>query len=355
MSSDRRVTAVSIKKEQFGVTPDGQCVDSYTCTNRHGVELKIITYGGIVTSLKLPGCDNCVRDVVLGYDTLEEYIDDKCYFGGIVGRYANRIAKGKFTLNGKKYALPVNSGQDHLHGGIRGFNKVLWKAEQPGQRPGLRLSYLSKDSEEGYPGNLSCTVDYELTDDNELAIRYFAQTDKDTIVNLTNHSYFNLAGHSSGNVLNHELLLNAEYWTVTDEQHIPTGKIESVKDTALDFMTATAIGARIDQVGAGYDHNYIIGQTNGSLTLVGSVYEASSGNRMEVFTTQPGVQFYTGNFLNGEKGKGGAIYNKHAGFCLETQHFPDSPNKHGFPSVILKAEDEYEHLAIYKFFPPNIK
>ena len=342
---------MSIKKQVFGKTEDGKNVDLYTLTNTNGLKAKIMTYGGIVTSLQVPDRNGNLADIVLGCDSLDEYIKNNPYFGALVGRYANRIAKGKFTLDGFEYTLATNNGSNHLHGGIKGFDKVVWKAEkmQTDEGPALKLTYRSRDGEEGYPGNLSCIVSYTLTNNNKLKISYEAKTDKATIINLTHHSYFNLSGHNSGDILGHELMLNADHFTPVDKDLIPTGEIKPVKGTPMDFTKPMVIGSRIKQVQGGYDHNYVLNSSDGSLALAASVYEPKSGRVMEIFTTGPGIQFYTGNFLDGSvKGKG-AVYNKHAGFCLETQHFPDSPNKPDFPSVVLKPGEKYTQLTVHKF------
>jgi len=342
---------MSIEKRDFGKTPDGENVDLYTLTNTNGLKAQIMTYGGIVTTLNVPDRDGHLGDIVSGYDTLDEYIKENPYFGALIGRCGNRIGKGKFTLNGVEYTLATNNGPNHLHGGIKGFDKVVWNAEQmeTDEGPALKLNYLSKDGEEGYPGNLNCTVIYTLTNNDELKISYEAETDKDTVLNLTHHSYFNLGGHDSGDILGHELTLNADNYTPVDDDLIPTGEIKPVKGTPMDFTKPTAVGARIDQVKGGYDHNFVLNNSDGSLALAASVYEPKTGRVMEISTTEPAIQFYSGNFLDGSlKGKG-AIYNKHNAFCLETQHFPDSPNKPDFPSVVLKPGEKYTHLTVHKF------
>ena len=342
---------MSIEKQDFGKTPDGESVDLYTLTNANGLKTQIMTYGGIVTTLHVPDRDGNLGDIVLGYDTLDEYIKDNPYFGALIGRCGNRIGKGRFTLNGVEYTLATNNDENHLHGGIKGFDKVVWDAEQmqTSEGPALKLTYLSKDGEEGYPGNLNCTVIYTLTNNDELKISYEAETDKDTVVNLTHHSYFNLAGHGSGDILGHELMLNAENYTPVDEGLIPTGEIRPVKNTPMDFTKPMAVGARIDQVEGGYDHNYVINSSDSPLALAASVYEPKTGRVMEISTSEPGIQFYSGNFLDGSiKGKG-AIYNKHNAFCLETQHFPDAPHKPDFPSIVLKPGEMYTHLTVHKF------
>ena len=352
---------MSIKKQAFGKTADGKDVDLYTLTNANGLKTEIMTYGGIVRTLEVPDRDGNLGDIVLGYDSLDEYIENNPYFGALVGRYGNRIAKGKFTLDGVEYTLATNNGPNHLHGGVKGFDKVVWDAEpmEDETSVGLKLTYLSKDGEEGYPGNLKCTVIYTLTNDNELKVSYEAETDKATVLNLTHHSYFNLGGHNSGDILAHELMLTADNFTPVDEGLIPTGEIKPIKGTLMDFTRPIPIGARIAQVKGGYDHNYVLNSSGGSLALAASVYEPRSGRVMEIFTTEPAIQFYSGNFLDGSnKGKGArrvgaparqAVYNKHNGFCLETQHFPDSPNKPNFPSVVLKPGDKYTHLTVHKF------
>ncbi len=341
---------MGIEKQVFGKTPDGKEVVRYTLTNANGLAAKLITYGAILTGLEVSGRDGKLADVTLGYDTLEGYINDNCYLGATVGRCANRIANGRFTLEGKEYQLATNIEPNHLHGGVTGFNKVVWDAEAIEERngPAVRFKYLSEDGEEGYPGNLGVTVTYSLTNNNELKISYEAQTDKATPVNLTHHSYFDLAGHDRGDVLSHELTINADRFTVTDEDLMPTGEIKSVKGTVLDFTAATVIGKHINQTKGGFDDNYVL-NSDWSLCFASRVYEPVSGRVMEVYTTQPGMQFYSGNFLDGIKGKGGAVYDKHGGFCLETQHFPDSPNKPQFPSIILSPGVKYAQLTIYKF------
>jgi len=342
---------MSIKKQAFGKTEDGKNVDLYTLTNSTGLNAKIMTYGGIVTSLQVPDRNGNFADIVLGCDSLDEYIKRSPYFGALIGRFGNRIAKGKFTLDGVEYTLATNNGPNHLHGGIKGFDKVVWNAKQmqTDQGPALKLTYRSRDGEEGYPGNLSCTVIYTLTNNNELKISYEAKTDKATVINLTHHSYFNLGGHNSGDILGHELIINADRFTPVDKDLIPTGEIKPVKGTPWDFTKPMAIGSRIKQVEGGYDHNYVLNSSDGSLALAASVYEPKSGRVIEIFTTEPGIQFYTGNFLDGSvKGKG-AVYNKHNGFCLETQHFPDSPNRPNFPSVVLKPGEKYTQLTVHRF------
>lgn len=347
---------LQIKKQPFGVTATRETVELYTLTNSNGMEARIMTYGGAVVSLTVPDRQGKLGDVVLGYETLDGYLKNSPYFGAIIGRYGNRIGKGSFSLNGKQYTLPKNNGENTLHGGIKGFDKVVWKAQEVKGKEsvGLSLTYLSKDGEEGFPGNLSATVVYTLTDNNELKIEYSARTDKATVVNLTNHSYFNLAGE--GSILNHALMINANKFTPVGSGLIPTGELRGVKGTPMDFIEPTVIGARIDQqddqliFGKGYDHNWVLNNTTGGLALAARVYEPGSGRVMEITTTEPGLQFYSGNFLDGSiTGKGAAVYKYRYGLCLETQHFPDSPNKPGFASTVLKPGQRYRSTTIYKF------
>lgn len=342
--------SMTMKTESFGQTSEGQQVQRYTLRNENGMQVQITNYGGIVTSILTPDKAGKLGDVALGFDNLEAYIRNNPFFGATVGRYGNRIAKGKFTLDGKEYTLATNNGPNHLHGGKKGFDKVVWAAEPAGDNA-LKLTYVSKDGEEGYPGNLSTTVTFSLSEDNELKIDYLATTDKATPVNLTNHSYFNLAAGAAETVLQHEMTIKADRYTVVDQSLIPTGELRPVAGTVMDFTRPTAIGARIAQVeGGGYDHNYVLRDAKGPLQLAASVFEPVSGRVMEVFTTEPGVQFYSGNFLNGQVvGKGNVAYIKHSGFCLETQHFPDSPNQPSFPSTILRPGETYKTTTIYKF------
>ena len=347
-----------VTKEGFGKTPDGQDADIYTLTNSGGAEVKITNYGGIVTSLRVPDRNGKLDDIVLGFDNLDAYLKGHPYFGAIIGRYGNRIAKGRFTLHGLEYKLAVNNGENHLHGGIKGFDKVVWNAKPRKVANGaaLELTYLNKDGEEGYPGNLSVKVVYTLTNANELKIDYSATTDKDTVVNLTHHSYFNLAGQGNGDILNHRLFVNAARFTPTDAGSIPTGELRSVRGTPFDFTRATTIGARINQdyeqlrLGKGYDHNFVLNGKIGTLRRVARVSESTSGRAMEVWTTEPGMQLYSGNFLDGTlTGKDGKVYQQRYGFCLETQHYPDSPNKPKFPTTVLRKGDRYHTITIYKF------
>jgi len=351
-------TMPSLEAHPFGVTADGFEVDLFTLTNSHGLSLSITNYGGIVTRLSVPNRDGHSDDIVLGYDSLADYERDNPYFGAIVGRYGNRIARGRFTLDGTEYTLAVNNGENHLHGGLKGFDKVVWNAETytTPEEVGLRLSYVSEDGEEGYPGRLQARVTYALTESNEFRVEYHAETDKPTVVNLTHHGYFNLAGHGSGDILGHELTLYADAFTPVDAGLIPTGEIRDVAGTPLDFSESTAIGVRIGEdeeqirFGSGYDHNFVLSDYDGSLRLAARVHETTSGRVMEVHTTEPGLQFYSGNFLDGSNiGKGRTPYGHRSGFCLETQHFPDSPNKPDFPSTVLRPGEQYETMTIYKF------
>ncbi len=349
---------MNLQKQTFGKTADGTLVDLYILTNDNGVETKITNYGGIVVSLIVPDRTGKREDVVLGFDTLAGYLQEHPYFGCIVGRYANRIANGKFTLAGVEYTLAQNNNQNHLHGGLKGFDKAVWSTEtvEGDDEGGVKLTYLSRDGEEGYPGNLSVTVIYNLTNDNELKIEYAATTDKTTVLNLTNHSYFNLAGPTSEDILGHEIMINADRFTPADETLIPTGELRSVESTPLDFRQSMTIGARIEQddeqlrSAGGYDHNWVLNKGDEPLTLAARVYEPTSGRVLVVYTTEPGMQFYTGNFLDGSiTGKGGQVYKKRSGFCLETQHFPDSPNQPDFPSTVLKPGETYTQTTIYSF------
>jgi aldose 1-epimerase len=348
----------TVKRDKYGTTPDGHEVDSYTLSNSHGVEVQVINFGGIITSILVPDSNGKMADVALGFDNLDGYLENKPYFGAIVGRYANRIANGKFTLDGKEYTLAKNNGPNSLHGGTKGFNKVLWQAEpfRRGQSEGVTLSYLSRDGEEGYPGNLKVKVTYTLTDKNELVIDYEATTDKATPINLTNHSYFNLSGEGSGDVLAHELQLNADSFTPVDQNLIPTGEMKPVKGTPMDFTHPTAIGARINDqyeqliIAHGYDHNFVINRKNDKLQFAARVRDPKSGRVLEVYTTQPGIQLYTGNFLDGTVvGKHGHAYKQRAAFCLETQHYPDSPNHANFPSTILRPGQVFHSQTVFKF------
>lgn len=348
----------SVKKQKYGTTPDKQQVDLYTLSNSQGIEVQVINFGGIITSIHVPDRNGKMADIALGFDNLDGYLENKPYFGAIIGRYANRIANGKFTLNGKEYTLAKNNGPNSLHGGIKGFNKVVWDAEplRDGRGAGVRLSYLSKDGEEGYPGNLKVKVTYTLTDKNELKIDYEATTDKATPINLTNHSYFNLAGEGNGDVLAQELQLNADSFTPVNQNLIPTGEIKPVKGTPLDFTQTTALGARINDpyeqlvIAHGYDHNFVVNRKNDELQFAARVRDPKSGRVLEAYTTQPGIQLYTGNFLDGTVvGKHGHPYKQREAFCLETQHYPDSPNHPDFPSTILRPGQTFHSQTVYKF------
>jgi aldose 1-epimerase len=350
------VSAPTMSSEPFGRTQDGTQVTLFTLRNRNGAEARISNYGGLVISLKVPDRNGHMDDVVLGYDTLDGYLKETPYFGALIGRYGNRIAKGKFTLDGKEYTLATNNGPNALHGGLKGFDKVVWEpmALSSSEGPALELQYVSKDGEEGYPGTLKAKAIYTLTDDNALRIEFAASTDKDTVVNLTHHSYFNLAG--KGDILNHEVMIRASRFTPVDSTLIPTGELRPVDGTPFDFRKPTAIGARINQAdeqlkfGGGYDHNWVVDKTMGKLELMARVYEPTSGRVMEVLSTEPGLQFYSGNFLDGKiTGKGGWVYQHRAAFCMEPQHYPDSPNHPNFPSVVLKPGQHYFNTIIYKF------
>ncbi|WP_342793761.1 aldose epimerase family protein [Pontiella desulfatans] len=340
-------------------TVDFDEIKLYTLKNKVGTTVKITNYGATVTSIICADRDGNMADIALGYNDVSGYMNavDKPYFGSIVGRYGNRIAKGKFTIEGTEYELATNNGENHLHGGVIGFDKVVWDAEVVDKNM-VKFSYLAKDGEEGYPGNLQIAVTYTLTDDNELQIDYLATTDQKTPVNLTNHTYFNLKGEGEGDILGHELMLNAKATTPVDSGLIPTGKIFPVSGTPFDFTTAKAIGKDIGvkdqqlEYGLGYDHNWVLdkGGKDGQLTLAATVYEPTTGRFMEVFTEEPGIQFYCGNFLSGNlKGKAGKTYVNRGGFCLETQHYPDSPNQPAFPSTILKPGDKYKTTTVYRF------
>jgi len=348
----------SIIAKPFGTTSKGEKVIRYTLTNDKGSSVSIITYGGIVTSLRVPDRNGKLADVVLGFKTLSDYEKKSPYFGCLVGRYGNRIAKGEFTLDGRTYHLATNNNGQSLHGGLRGFDKVVWNAvpTETKQGPSLKLTYVSKDGEEGYPANLSVAATYTLTNKNELKLVFRAKTDKATVVNLTHHSYFNLAGHGSGDILGHVVTIHADKYTPVDRVLIPTGKIAPVKGTPLDFRKPTAIGARIDakdeqlKLAGGYDHNFVGDKLPGHLGLIAKVEEPKTGRVMEVISTEPGVQFYSGNFLDGTLiGKEGKVYGFRNGFCFEPQHFPDSPNRKNFPSTVLRPGETYKNTIIYRF------
>jgi len=346
--------AGSVKKVDFGKTREGMPVELYVLTNAKGAVAKIMTYGAIITELHVPDRDGKPDDVLLGFDNLEQYLAGHPCFGSTIGRVTNRIGGARFTLDGKEYKLAVNSGPNSIHGGRKGFDKQVWKGGPvaSAEGPAVGMAYFSADGEEGYPGNLSVVVVFTLTNDNTLKLDYTATTNKPTPVNLTNHAYFNLAGQASGDVLAQELMITADKYTPADKDLIPTGEIASVAGTPLDFTQPTAIGARIAQLKdtGGYDHNYVLNSGGGTLALGARAYDPKTGRVMEMWTTQPGVQLYTANGMNGKlKGKGGAAYPQHAGFCLETQHYPDSVNKPNFPSTILRPGETYRQTTIYKF------
>jgi aldose 1-epimerase len=348
--------ATKSTQSEFGKMPDGTAIQIFTLTNQDGVQAKITNYGGIVVSLTVPDRKGAMADVVLGFDSLAGYLANAGpFFGALIGRYGNRIGHARFSLDGVEYQLDKNNGANSLHGGARGFDKRVWTPRLLTDG-GLALTYLSKDGEGGYPGNLTVTVTYHLTDANELKIDYAATTDKDTVVNLTNHAYFNLKGAGSGDVLGHQVTLNADRFTPVDSGLIPTGELRSVNSTPFDFRKATPIGARIEQndeqlkLGQGYDHNWVLNKSGAALSLAARVEEPESGRVLEVYTTQPGIQFYTANFLDGSiKGKGGKAYGRRSAFCLETQHFPDSPNKKEFPSTVLKPGQKFVSTTVYRF------
>ncbi len=351
-------STVKVTKTPFGTTADGSAADLYTLTNSSGMQAKITSYGGIVTQLHVPDRDGQTADVVLGYDRLSSYVKASPYFGCITGRYANRIAKGRFSIDGREYRLATNNPPNHLHGGKVGFDKRLWSARPVSGlgRAGVELTYTSPDGEEGYPGTLDCKVTYWLTSGNELQIDYEATADQPTHVNLTHHSYFNLAGAGSGDILDHEVELFASKFVPTDRTNIPLGELQDVAGTPFDFRRPHAIGERIGQrdaqlsAGRGYDHNWVIDGGGGGMALAARVRDPGSGRVMEVLTDQPGIQFYTGNFLNGSNvGKGNKVYRHRYGFCLETQKFPDSPNQPGFPSSLLRPGETYTHRCVYRF------
>ncbi len=347
-----------VNQKAFGKMPDGTSIDLFTLSNSNGMQAGIITYGGIVVSLTAPDRSGKFGDVVLGMDDLPGYFKETAFLGALIGRYGNRIGHGQFTLDGKTYTLPKNDGDNTLHGGPQGFDKRVWTAHEIHSADGqaIELTYVSKDGEEGFPGTLTAKVVYTLTNKHELKIDYTATTDKPTVVNLTNHSYFNLSGPGEGDILGHEVMINADRFTPVDKGLIPTGELRSVKGTPFDFTKATAIGARINQndqqlqYGKGYDHNWVLNKSNGGPTKAAEVHDPKSGRMMEVWTTEPALQFYTGNFLDGTiHGKGGKPYPFRGAFCMETQHYPDSPNKPAFPSTTLRPGATYHTTTIYRF------
>ena len=351
----------NIRKQPFGKTASGDQIDLYSLTNKKGMEVSVTNFGATVVTLRVPDRSGKAADVVLGFDNLEGYENGKSYFGATVGRYANRIGGGQFSIGGKTYTLPKNNGNNSLHGGIVGFNKKVWKAREIASEDGesLELSYLSVDGEEGFPGNLSVKVVFTVpAERNELKIDYSASTDKDTVLNLSNHSYFNLAGEGNGDILDHVLTLHAKQFTPVDGTLIPTGELRDVAGTPMDFTSANVIGKRIDSdyeqlvFGKGYDHNWVLARSDGGnhAALAAEAYDPKSGRRLEVLTTEPGVQFYSGNFLDGSaKGKGNKVYGRRAAFCLETQHFPDSPNHPNFPSTLLKPGSVFHSETVFRF------
>jgi len=350
---------MSVDVKPFGKTADGTAVEIYTLKNAAGVEVRIMTRGATIQTILAPDKNGTLADVTLGFDSVDGYLSPShSYFGCIVGRYGNRIAGGAFSLGGKSYTLAKNNGPNALHGGPKGFNTAVWKAKKV-ERPdavGVEMTYLSKDGEEGYPGNLDTTITYTLNAQSELRMDYLATTDKETVLNLTNHAYFNLAGAGDGDILGHVMMIAADRFTPVDKTLIPTGELRPVTGTPFDFLKPTAIGARIgdkdEQVGfgGGYDHNFVLNRKDASMVLAARVTEPASGRVLEVLTTEPGVQFYSGNFLDGSaKGKGGKVYSKRFGFCLETQHFPDSPNHANFPSTILEPGKKYATATVHKF------
>jgi aldose 1-epimerase len=349
---------IQISKQQWGSSSNGEPVDLFKLKNTSGMEVTITNFGGRIVTCKVPDRSGRFDDVVLGFDNLDGYLGKNPYFGALVGRFANRIANGTFTLDGQRYELARNNGQNALHGGLKGFDKVVWTAREflKDSTPVLELSYLSKDGEEGYPGNLQATVVYALTDDHQLKIEYQATTDKPTVLNLTNHSYFDLSGQAKGKILSHIVTINADRFTPVNENLIPTGELRSVAGTPFDFREPTVIGARIDadneqlRFAMGYDHNYVLNREGEGLSFAARVLDPDSGRMLEVFTTQPGMQFYTGNHLDGTvKGKEGVTYGFRSGFCVETQHFPDSPNQPAFPSARLDPGQRYSATTVFRF------
>jgi len=359
-SSPKESQPMILTQASFGKTADGQEITAYTLTNA-GITAKVIDYGAILTELHVPDAKGNVADVVLGFDNVKQYETESPYFGATTGRVANRIAKGKFTLDGKEYTLATNNAPNHLHGGIVGFNKKIWKAEtlKTIEGPAVKFSYTSPDGEEGYPGNLAVEVTYTLTKDAELRVDYKATTDKATPINLTHHTYFNLAGQGNGTILKHELELTADHYTPVDATLIPTGNIAKVEGTVFDFRRPAPIGGRIHLLKGdaatkdpgGYDLNYVLNNQTGKVALAAKLHDPSTGRIMEIWTDEPGIQFYTGNFLDGSlTGKAGKVYQKHFGLCLETQHYPDSINQPKFPSTVLKPGETYTQTCVHKFY-----
>ena len=358
LKKNKAMPLVSIEKKAFGKTKEGLNVDQYILKNRNGMEISAINYGGIITSWKAKDRDGNYKDIVLGFNNLSEYESESPYFGAIIGRYGNRIAKGKFTLNGEEYTLAVNNGENHLHGGLKGFDKVVWDSKEvvDDSTASLVLSYVSDDMEEGYPGNLKVQVTYTLDNNDKLSVKYEAVTDKTTIINLTQHSYFNLSADFNTNILDHNILINADSFLPVDSTLIPTGEIRNVGDTPFDFRRPKNVGDEINNsnkqlmIGNGYDHCWVLNNQDQGLRFVASAYDSSTGRLLEVFSDQPGIQFYSGNFLDGSlKSKIGGTYDFRSGFCLETQHYPNSPNEKSFPSVTLNPGEKYETETIFKF------
>ena len=356
---DTKVTdSVSIVKSEYGTTPKGEKVEQYTLTNQKGMEVKIITFGGIISSMKVPNKEGKSEEVVIGFNSLDQYMKDNPYFGALIGRYGNRIAKGKFTLDGKEYSLAINNAPNALHGGPEGFHRVIWTAEEAksGDSAALKLKYVSKDMEEGYPGNLTVFVTYTLNNDNSLDILYEATTDKKTVVNLTNHSYFNLSSDFSKPILDHEITIDADKLVPVAATLIPTGQLTDVTNTPFDFRKPKKIGAEIEakneqlKNGLGYDHCWVLNNQDKGERFAASAYDAGSGRLLEVFTDQPGIQFYSGNFLDGTLPmRNGGTYARRTGFCLETQHYPDSPNQKDFPTTVLNPGENYKTQTTFKF------
>ena len=348
---------MSIEKSFFGSMQDGTEINLYTLKNKNGMSVGIINYGGIITSIKVPDRDGNFEDVTLGYDELQRYIEKGQYFGALIGRYANRIENAEFELNGKTYQLAKNDGKNHLHGGIRGFDKVVWQAEIIDNEgtEALQLRYLSPDGEENYPGNLDVKVTYTLTEDNGIRIDYYAVSDKDTVVNLTNHAYFNLSGHASGDILGHQVMIDADQFTAINNECIPTGEIRNVEGTPMDLRTLKTVGDGIDAddeqiaFGNGYDHNWVLKVSGDKPEKAAEVYDPETGRVMEILTTKPGIQFYSGNSIARTVGKEGAVYDRRSALCLETQYYPNGTKHKHFPSPFLKAGQEYKHTTIYRF------
>ncbi len=347
-----------VLKTDFGSTPDGEPVELYTLRNKNGIEVEIITYGGRITSLKAPDKDGNFENVVLGFDSIENYTSDNPYFGALIGRYGNRIAKGEFTLDGETYTLPKNDGENHLHGGVKGFDKVVWQAEEGDENNSLKLTYISEDMEQGYPGNLETVVVYKLNEDNSLDVTYEATTDKKTVVNLTQHAYFNLSANFDQKILDHLIEINADEFLPVNQTLIPTGEMKEVEGTAFDFREPKLIGEDISKdneeeqlrLGQGYDHNWILNDQGSGMRFAASAHHPESGRFMEVHTDEPGIQLYTGNFLDGTLPQpNGGTYAHRTGFCLETQHYPNSPNEENFPSVVLEPGETYSSKTSFKF------